>query len=145
MQSGDTLKIYSGNAQIYLTFSPTKFMGFFLAKKKIVSENELQLVRQDHTYELWGYSIYKTYQRPKNKLKHCGWYWVRYCLTKVWNNYELCFVFLEFTDNELIRAYCKLVKRKHRYHKLKENGFQLLKWIMFRFSHRSWVYRQRTD
>jgi hypothetical protein len=102
-------------------------------------------VRQDHTYELWGYSIYKTYQRPKNKLKHCGWYWVRYCLTKVWNNYELCFVFLEFTDNELIRAYCKLVKRKHIYHKLKENGFQLLKWIMFRFSHRSWVYQQRTD
>jgi len=46
-------------------------------------------------------------------------------------NYELCFVFLEFTDNELIRAYCKLVKREkfYRYHKLKENGFQLLKWM----------------
>jgi hypothetical protein len=49
-------------------------------------------------------------------------------------NYELCFVFLtdpEFTDNELIRAYCKLVKREHfyRYHKLKENYFQLLKWM----------------
>ena len=41
-------------------------------REKIVSENELQLVRQDHTYELWGYSIYKTYQRPKNKLKYCG-------------------------------------------------------------------------
>ena len=72
MQSGDTLKINSGNAQIDLTYSPTKFIGFFLEKKKIVSENELQLVRQDHTYELWGYSIYKTYQRPKNKLKYCG-------------------------------------------------------------------------
>jgi len=41
------LKIYSGNAQIDLTYSPTKFIGFFLEKKKIVSENELQLVRQD--------------------------------------------------------------------------------------------------
>lgn len=30
-----------------------------------------------------GYSIYKTYQRPKNKLKYCGWYRVIYCLTKV--------------------------------------------------------------
>jgi hypothetical protein len=31
----------------------------------------------------------------------------------------------EFTDNELIRAYCKLVKRErfYKYHKLKENCF----------------------
>jgi len=65
MQSGDTLKIYSGNAQIYLTFSPTKFMGFFLAKKKIVSENELQLVRQDHTYELWDIRYIKLIKDPK--------------------------------------------------------------------------------
>ncbi len=50
MQSGDTLKINSGNAQIDLTYSPTKFIGFFLEKKKIVSENELQLVRQELGY-----------------------------------------------------------------------------------------------
>ena len=31
----------------------------------------------------------------------------------------------EFTDNELIRAYCELVKRErfYKYHKLKENCF----------------------
>jgi len=43
----------------------------------------------------------------------------------------------EFTNNELIRAYCKLVKRKHfyRYHKLKENGFQLLQWMKNKKKH----------
>jgi hypothetical protein len=61
----DTLKIYSGNAKIDLTYSPTKFIGFFLEKKKIVSENELQLVRQDHTYELWDIRYIKLIKDPK--------------------------------------------------------------------------------
>lgn len=65
MQSGDTLKINSGNAQIDFTYSPTKFIGFFLEKKKIVSENELQLVRQDHTYELWDIRYIKLIKDPK--------------------------------------------------------------------------------
>jgi len=65
MQGGDTLKINSGNAQIDLTYSPTKFIGFFLEKKKIVSENELQLVRQDHTYELWDIRYIKLIKDPK--------------------------------------------------------------------------------
>ena len=65
MQSGDTLKIYSGNVKIDLTYSPTKFIGFFLEKKKIVSENELQLVRQDHTYELWDIRYIKLIKDPK--------------------------------------------------------------------------------
>jgi len=33
MQVGDTLKIYSGNAQIDLIYIQAKFMGFFLEKK----------------------------------------------------------------------------------------------------------------
>jgi len=35
----------------------------------------------------------------------------------------------EFTDNELIRAYCDLVKRErfYKYHKLKENCFLYVK------------------
>jgi len=33
--------------------------------KKIVSENELQLVRQDHTYELWDIRYIKLIKDPK--------------------------------------------------------------------------------
>lgn len=34
-------------------------------REKIVSENELQLVRQDHTYELWDIRSIKLIKDPK--------------------------------------------------------------------------------